>query len=64
MFQHEVHLLGCHFFSSDNQVTLVLTVFIIHNDDKLAVSEVLYGLLYGVESCFFHPYILNMYYLI
>ena len=54
ILQHEVHFLGSDFLGGDNQVALVFTVFVIHNDDKLTVFEVLYGFLYGVESCFFH----------
>ena len=44
--QHEVHLLGGNHLCRGDEVTLVLSVFIIDYDDELSLSEVLYRLFY------------------
>ena len=59
MFQHEVHLLCCDLLGGDDQIALVFAVLIIHNDDKLALCEVLNGFFYAVQLHLFHvtPYL-------
>ena len=52
MLQHEVHFLSRYFLSGDDQVTLVLAVFIVHHDHELASLEVLNGFLYRVQFHF------------
>ena len=54
MLQHEVHLLGCDQFGSDDQVAFVLTVLIIDDNDEFASLEVFNGLLYGVHFDILH----------
>ena len=40
VLQHEVYLLGRYFFGSDDEVALILAVFVIDYDDKLAFREI------------------------
>ena len=43
--QHEIHLLGSDGLCCRDEVAFVLSVFVIHHDDELALSEVLDGFL-------------------
>ena len=52
ILEHEINLLGCDFFSGDNQVAFVLAVFVVDNDHHLSLAEVVDGLLYVVEAYF------------
>ena len=47
--QHEVHLLGRNQFRRCDEVALVLTVFIIHHNDKLSLAKVLNGCFYSAK---------------
>ena len=44
MFQHEIHLLGGYLLGCNDQVTLVLAVFVVNHDDEIAGLEFLNGL--------------------
>ena len=50
VFQHEIHLFRRNLLCGDNQVAFILTVFVIHHDDKFALPEVVEGLFYGAKS--------------
>ena len=52
VLQHEVHLLRCDGFGGSDEVALVLAVFVVHNDDEFALSEVLDGQFYVLEFVF------------
>ena len=45
---HEVDLLGRDLLGRDDEVAFVLSILVIDDDDELAVTEVLEGLLYRV----------------
>ena len=46
---HEVHRLGRHEGSRTNQVSLVLAILVVGDDDDLALTDVLQGLFDGIE---------------
>ena len=54
VLQHEVHLFRCNKFGGSDEVSLVLTVFVIDNDDKLSFLEVFKGLLYRADGALGH----------
>ena len=43
VLKHEIHLLGRDGFGGSDEVAFVFTVFVIHYDDKLSLSEILDG---------------------
>ena len=49
VLQHEVHLFGGDLLCGDDEVTLILAVFVIDHDHKLTFCEVCYCLFYCVE---------------
>ncbi len=57
VFQHEVHHFRRDFLCGANQVAFILAVFIIDNDDELAVAEVLNGLFYRINLECFHNHV-------
>ena len=61
VLQHEVHLLGCNLLCGDNQVALVLAVFVIDDDHELALSEILYSFFYCVQLDIAHIFFLTPY---
>ncbi len=54
MLQHKVYLLRRNFLGRNNQITLVLTILIIHYYYKISSLEVLNGFLNGIQLYFFH----------
>ena len=57
IFQHEVYLLRGDGLGGDNQVALILAVFIVDHDDKFAFAEVGNCLFYRVEFNLVHKLI-------
>ena len=54
MLQHKVYFLRCNLFSCNYQITLILTVLIIHNNHKVTGFEVFNGLFYRIQLYIFH----------
>ena len=54
---HEVHLLRGDLFGCDDEVTFVLAVFIVDDNEKFATAEVLEGFLYRIQLNFTHRFI-------
>ena len=52
--QHEIYLLLCNLFGSDDKVALVLTILIVNNDNKFASFQLLDGFIDGIQFDFFH----------
>ena len=52
VLEHEVDMLGCDFLGGHDEVTLVLTVLVVHDNNKFALAEILDGFLYSVEFKF------------
>ena len=52
--QHEIHLLLCNLFGSDNKVAFVLSVLIVNNDNKFASFQLLDSFIDGIQFDFFH----------
>ncbi len=48
--RHEVHVLGPHELGGHDEVTLVLAVLVVHDDDHPASTDVLEQLVDGIES--------------
>ena len=53
-FQHEIHFLRCDGLSSCDEVSFVLAVFIIHDNNEFALTEVVNGLFYRSKYIFIH----------
>ena len=51
---HEVDLLWSHLLCGDDEVTFILTILIIYDDDELSLTEVLESLLDCVQLDFTH----------
>ena len=45
MLEHEVDFLGCYLLGSDNEIALVLTVFVIYENHEFTFADILTGLL-------------------
>ena len=54
ILEHEIHLLGCYFLGGDDDVALVLAVFVINNNHHLAGGKVGNGVFYSVECYLIH----------
>ena len=54
VFQHEINFLRSYFFSSNNQISLIFAVFIIHYYDKLAFFKIGNCILYFIHFNLFH----------
>ena len=54
VFEHEVHFLGGDLLGGDDEVALVLAVFIVDDDDELPFPEVFHGVFYAVDDYLFH----------
>ncbi len=51
---HEVDTLCRGFFGSHDEVAFVFAILVVDHNDEFALTEVLYGFLYCVESDLFH----------
>ena len=47
VFEHEIDLLWRYFFSSNDEVALVFTVFVIDDDDEFPVFEIFDSIFYA-----------------
>ncbi len=54
VLEHEVHLLGRNLLCCDDEVALVLAVFVVDNDDELSFFEVFYSILNAAQFEIFH----------
>ena len=54
---HKVHLLWGDFFCCDDEVTFVLAVFIVDDNEKFATAEVLKGFLNRIQLNVTHRFI-------
>ena len=54
MLQHKVYFLRCNLLCCNYQITLILTVLIIHNNHKVTGFEVFNGLFYRIQLYIFH----------
>ena len=50
VFEHEINLLGCYFFSSHNEVALVFAVFVVDHNHHFACFEISDCAFYRVKS--------------
>ena len=56
VLEHEVDMLGSDFLGGHDEVTLVLAVLVVDDDDEFTLAEILDSLFYSVEFKF-HKYV-------
>ena len=49
VLEHEINLLGSYLFGRDDEVALVLAVFVVDDNDHASCGKIGYGVLDGVE---------------
>ena len=55
VLEHEIDMLGCDFLGGNDKVALVLSVFVVDDDDEFSGLEVFNGLFYCVQF-YLHNY--------
>ena len=51
---HEIDVRGCDFFGGHAEIALIFTIFVVHEDDHLALADIPNGFFYGEQwhRCF------------